>query len=114
MRRMSLSVAFFGAAMLTATGAAQAAEIAGAINANGTRQVASAKYHVTHPGIGHYIITFTTAFPGPYATCIFMPIGNVSPSGLVEKTKSCDVTFINSAGKLTNALFNFIATDTTN
>jgi hypothetical protein len=36
-----------------------------------------------------------------------------SPSGLKETTKSCDVTFINSAGKLTNVLFNFLATTTT-
>jgi hypothetical protein len=99
--------------LLAATGAAQAAEIAGAINANGTRQVASTQYHVSHPGPGHYIITFTTALAAPYATCIFMPIGNYSPSGLTETTKSCDVTFINSSGKLTNVLFNFLAVTTT-
>lgn len=112
MRRIALSVVLFGTTMLAAT-AAQATEIAGAINANGTRQVASTKYHVMHPSVGRYVITFTTAFPTPYATCIFMPIGNISPSGLSETTKSCDVTFINSAGKLTNVLFNFLATDTT-
>jgi len=27
-------------------------------------------------------------------------------------TKNCDVTFIDSAGKLTNVLFNFLATTT--
>jgi hypothetical protein len=110
MRSIALSAVLLGAGLFTA--GAQAAEIAGAINANGTRQVASSAYHVSHPGPGHYIITFTAAFPAPYATCIFMPIGNNSPSGLKETTKSCDVTFINSAGKLTNVLFNFLATTT--
>jgi hypothetical protein len=112
MKSSALSTALFGAVLL-ATTAAQATEIAGAINANGTRQVASSAYHVSHPGVGHYIITFKTPFPAPYATCIFMPIGNDSPSGLIEKTTSCDVTFINSSGKLANVLFNFIATNTT-
>jgi len=97
-----------------AAGAAQAAEVAGAINANGTRQIASPAYHVSHPGAGHYVITFTTAFAKPYATCLFMPVGSVAAvSGLTEKTTSCDVTFINSSGKLTNVLFNFLAVPTT-
>lgn len=113
MKSIALSVALFGGTLLATTDAARAGQIAGAINANGTRQIASTQYHVSHPGVGHYIITFTTAFPAPYATCIFMPIGNVSPSGLVEKTNSCDVTFINSSGKLVNTLFNFLAVNTT-
>jgi len=113
MKSIALSTILFSATILAAAGAAQAAEVAGAINANGTRQVASPAYHVTHPGVGHYIITFTTPFPTPYATCLFMPIGNISPSGLTETTKSCDVTFINSTGKLTNVLFNFLAVPTT-
>jgi hypothetical protein len=113
MKSIALSAALFGAGLFMMSGAAQAAEIAGAINANGTRQVASSAYHVSHPGVGHYIITFTTPFPAPYATCIFMPIGNDNPSGLIEKTTSCDVTFINSSGKLANVLFNFIATNST-
>jgi len=113
MNSIALSAALIGASLIA--GAAQAAEVAGAINANGSKQVSSAAYHVSHPGTGHYIITFTTAFPGPYATCLFMPVGAVTAvSGLTEKTKSCDVTFINSSGKLTNVLFNFLAVPTTN
>jgi len=112
MKSIAVSTVLFTATIMAA-GAAQAAEVAGAINANGTRQVASPAYHVSHPGVGHYIITFTTPFPSPYATCLFSPIGNNSPSGLIEKTTSCDVTFINSAGKLTNVLFNFLAVPTT-
>ena len=112
MKSIALFAVLIGAGL--STGAAQATVIAGAIDANGTRQVKSPAYHVSHPGVGHYIITFTTPFPAPYATCIFTPIGAYSPSGLVEKTTSCDVTFINSSGKLTNVLFNFIATNTTN
>jgi hypothetical protein len=112
MNRTLISLLVLSTALVT-TGAAQAAEIAGAINANGTRQVKSPQYTVSHPSAGRYIIHFTQAFPTPYVTCIFMPVGALYPSGLLETTKSCDVTFINSAGKLTNALFNFLAVDTT-
>jgi hypothetical protein len=112
MKRATLSAITVGAIVLTA-GLAQAAEVAGAINANGTRQVKSSQYTVSHPGVGHYIIHFTHAFPAPYATCLFMPLSAVSASGLTEKTTSCDVTFINGTGKLTNVLFNFVAVDTT-
>jgi hypothetical protein len=113
MKSIALSTILLGAGMLTAAGV-QAAEVAGAINANGSRQVASSAYRVSHPGTGHYIITFTTAFPSPYATCLYMPVGGIyAASGLRETTKSCDVTFINSSGKLTNVLFNFLAVPTT-
>jgi len=114
MKSIALSTVLLSAAMLASAGAAQATEIAGAINPNGSRQVASSAYHVSHPGTGHYIITFTTAFPSPYATCLFMPVGGVyAASGLTEKTTSCDVTFISTSGKLTNVLFNFLALPTT-
>jgi hypothetical protein len=36
-------------------------------------------------GVGHTIIALATAFPSPDATCIFMPIGNCNPGGLIEK-----------------------------
>ena len=112
MKSIALSIALLCTGML-AGASAQAAEVAGAINANGSRQVASSAYHVSHPGTGHYIITFTTPFPSPYATCLFMPVGGgLATSGLTETTKSCDVTFINGSGKLTNVLFNFLAVPT--
>jgi len=112
MKTITVSALLLGAS-LTA-GAARAAEIAGAINPNGSRQAASPAYHVSHPGIGHYIITFTTAFAKPYASCLFMPVGSFSAvSGLIETTKSCDVTFVNSSGKPANVLFNFLAVPTT-
>lgn len=96
-----------------ATRAVRAAEIAGAIDANGHRQVKPPKYTVSHPGVGRCVITFSTPSPAPYATCLFMPNGNIAPSGLTESTTKCDVTFVDNAGKLVNTLFNFIAVDTT-
>jgi hypothetical protein len=68
----------------------------------------------SHSGVGHYTITFTQAFPAPYATCIYMPLGNYHVSGLIEKTTSCDVTIVNSSGSPFNVLFNFLAVNTTN
>jgi hypothetical protein len=38
--------------LLATVGAAQAEEIAGAIDANGKPQIESAKYKVSHPGVG--------------------------------------------------------------
>ncbi len=113
---MKLKIAGFLAAAFVAAGslgAAHATTLAGGINANGSRQVKNPFYTVSHPSVGRYIINFTTPFAAPFATCLFMPVGNFVPSGLVEKTSSCDVTFINPAGKLSNVLFNFIATSTT-
>ena len=90
------------------------ADIAGAINADGSRQVASPAYRVTHPGTGHYIIAFTTAFAKPFATCMFMPVGAFAAvSEVLETTKTCNVTFVNSSGKPANVLFNFLAVQTT-
>ena len=113
MKGFALSTLLIGA-MVSAAGAARATEIAGAINPNGSRQLASSAYHVSHPSTGRYVITFTKPFASPYATCLFMPVGGAfSASGLKETTKSCDVTFVSGSGKLTNVLFNFLAVTTT-
>jgi hypothetical protein len=113
MMRFVFAAALLGAAAVVSAGAAGAAEIAGAIDANGQRQVKSSLYTVGHPSTGRYVIKFKQAFPAPYATCLFMPIGSYHPNGLVETTTSCDVTFTNEAGKLSNVLFNFLAVTTT-
>ncbi len=114
MRRIGPSVAAFCTGVLAAAGAVQAAEIAGAVDANGRPQIASTMYRVTHPSIGRYIIHFTHAFPPPHATCIYMPVGDFRVKGLTETTETCDVAFINQFGGLANAIFNFVAVDTTN
>jgi hypothetical protein len=114
MNSIPLSAIVFGLGVLATIGAAKAEEIAGAIDANGKPQIESTKYKVSHPGVGHYIITFTQAFPPPYATCIYMPIGNYHVSGLIEKTDSCDMTIVRNSGSPVNVLFNFLAVNTTN
>ena len=114
MNRIPLSAIVFGLGVLATIGTAKAEEIAGAIDANGKPQIESTKYKVSHPGVGHYIITFTQAFPPPYATCIYMPIGNYHVSGLIEKTDSCDMTIVRNSGSPVNVLFNFLAVNTTN
>jgi hypothetical protein len=86
--------------------------IAGGINADGSVQVISGQYSASRPGTGHYVIKFLNGY-SPYPSCIFMPLPSAHVSGLIEKSKSCDVTFVNnSTGKLTNTLFNFVAVPT--
>jgi hypothetical protein len=90
-----------------------AASYAGAVSADGHKQVNTSKYSVSHPSAGRYILTFGTSFT-PYPTCVFMPLAPVRASGLIESGTKCDVTFVSlSSGALTNTLFNFIAISTT-
>ena len=116
MQMPSLAAAALCAGIFGLIGVANAAssQIAGAVDADGKRQVKSSQYTVTHPSKGRYIIHFTTPFPAPYATCLFMPVEATAANGLVEKTTSCDVTFVDSEGNLMNTIFNFLAVVTTN
>ncbi|HEX4861381.1 MAG TPA: hypothetical protein VFV07_09100 [Rhizomicrobium sp.] len=110
MKRILTALAAAG--ILIATGARADTLVAGAIAANGTKQVPSGPYTVNRPTAGHYIITFTQAY-SLAPTCVFAPIGNVYITGLTETSKTCDVTFVSATGVPTNVLFNFIAAPTT-
>jgi hypothetical protein len=94
--------------------AANAATYSGAINADGSQQVPSKKYTVTHPSTGRYILTWAKPLT-PYSSCLFQANGaNVIVNGLAESATFCDVTLVNAnSGTPTDTLFEFIAVNFT-
>src|SRR5690348_6948083 len=70
--------------------------IVGVVNANGTSQFTTDKFTVTHPGTGHYIVTFKPEIFGKrFPICLVVPIGPpVTVQGEhvhVTPTSNCDI-----------------------
>ncbi len=101
--------AIFAGVLAAVSGTASAAVVSGGINANGTPQVSSTKYTVTHTGTGTYTLKFTGNF-GPAPICLYTPVGDVVVSDLGEGTGECVVQFYNpNTSQPTDVIFNFIA-----
>ena len=90
--------------------------IVGVVNANGTSQFTTDKFTVTHPGTGHYVITFKPdIFGARFPICLVLAIGQpVTVQGEhvhVTPTSNCDIQLATGTAPLTpvDALFIFYA-----
>ena len=116
MTKRILGAAIFCAVQMAFAAPAWAAPTTGAINADGTKQVASAKYTVSHPGTGHYIVTFKVPYT-PIPICTVNPLPNVygqviTVQAIFETSTTCEFYFANGASPF-DAVFNFMALQAT-
>jgi hypothetical protein len=110
MVRFVFAAALLAAGVFGTMNTADAAPtVAGAVNANGTAQIPSLAYSVSHPATGHYHFTFAK----PYAVTALLtvtPIGPVRVSGILQTANTADVYFVDlGTGNPEDVLFNFIA-----
>lgn len=107
MRNSVIAAAIATVTLMSANGYAQADDvflITGPISANGTPQVPSNTYTVSHPGTGHYVITFAPwVFHTSIPSCMIVPLGGVAVNSLHENVSYCDIQL--SA----DTIFNFMA-----